>query len=71
MPTNTKVSSGEIQKSLAGVNYPADKQMLIKHAKDKNSNNDVISALNSLPDRAYTSSDDVSSELEIYMEEDE
>ena len=61
----TKSSTqADIQKSLAGLNYPANKQQVISYAKSKNASGDVVSALNGLPDREFTNSTDISSELE-------
>jgi hypothetical protein len=70
MATNTKVSPGEIQQALVGATFPADKQMLIKQAKDKGGNSDMVSALNGLPDRQYVSINDVVAELGADMEDD-
>ncbi len=64
MVTNTNVSSGEITSALAGVNYPAEKQILIKKGK-KHGSDDVVSALNGLPEKQYISESDVMMELGI------
>ena len=46
----TKANPVEVQKHLKGVDYPADKQELIQHAKQQKAAKDVISLLEKLPD---------------------
>jgi hypothetical protein len=57
------VSPIEIQKALGGVNYPAEKEGLIKNAEKKYANDDVLSALKDLPDKKYESPADVNKEV--------
>jgi hypothetical protein len=64
MVTNTNVSSNELKSALTGVNYPADKQTLLKRIK-KQGSDEIISALNGLPDRQYTDETDVLMELGV------
>ena len=45
-----KANPVEIQRHLKGVDYPADKQELIKHAKQQKADRDVLSLLEKLPD---------------------
>jgi hypothetical protein len=45
-----KANPVEIQKHLKGVDYPASKQELIKHAKKQKADNEVISILEKLPE---------------------
>lgn len=45
-----KANPVEIQKHLKGVDYPADKQELIKHAKKQGADREVISILEKLPE---------------------
>ena len=68
MTTNLKMSPTDIRKNLSGASYPADKQALIKHAKDKGAN-ELVGALNGLPDRQFTSAEDVSVTLGTDIEE--
>ena len=56
---NQKASPAEIQKHLGGVDYPASKQELIRHAKDQDAPEDVISVLNRVEDRSYDSPADL------------
>lgn len=54
------VSPAHIQKFLGGMDYPASKNDLVKHAKEKGADNSVISVLNELPSQEYNSAADVS-----------
>jgi Protein of unknown function (DUF2795) len=45
-----KANPVEIQRHLKGVDYPADKQELIKHAKQQKADREVLSLLEKLPD---------------------
>lgn len=60
----TKTSNPmEIQKALSGMQFPADKQQIINYAKSKGASGEIINAINGLPDRQYTNSEDISSEM--------
>lgn len=48
-----KVNPIQLQKHLKGVNYPAKKQDLIKHAKQQGADQDALSTLEQLPDEEY------------------
>jgi hypothetical protein len=50
----------QLQKYLGGVDYPTDKQTLLKTAKDQGADEDVIQTLESLPFDRYNSPNDVS-----------
>ena len=57
-------SPAQIQKSLNGVDYPASKSDLIKHANNnKDKNEEVMNVLNQLPDKHYNSPIDVTKEV--------
>jgi uncharacterized protein DUF2795 len=47
------VSPIDIQKALGGMDYPATKEELIKHAQDKGGDAEVIDALQKIEDREY------------------
>jgi hypothetical protein len=51
----------KVQKFLSGMDYPASKQDLIEHARKQNADQDVIEALEHLPDREYDGPNVVSS----------
>ena len=49
----------EIQKHLTGMDYPANKGDLVEHARGQNAPEEVVSVLESLPDRDYDKPTDV------------
>ncbi|MDQ1252078.1 MAG: hypothetical protein QG646_1193 [Euryarchaeota archaeon] len=53
----------EVQKALKNMNYPASKEDLTKHAKDREANRKVMQDLENLPEKQYTSAADVSKEF--------
>ena len=53
----------EVQKSLKNMNYPANKEDLVKHAKDREASDKVMQDIENLPDKEYTSAADVSKEF--------
>ncbi|GGU30962.1 DUF2795 domain-containing protein [Lentzea flava] len=53
----------EIQKNLAGVDYPVSKQQLIDKARDNGAGDDVLELLEKLPDRQYDGPNAVSAEV--------
>jgi hypothetical protein len=53
----------QVQKSLGGVDYPTEKASLVKHAKDKGADENVLHALNQMGDKTYHSPNDVSEEM--------
>ena len=57
------VSPIEIQKALGGVDYPANKDELVKNAENKDADDKVLSALKDLPDKKYESPADVNKEI--------
>ena len=58
-----KVNPIELQKALGGVDYPASKEDLVKHAEDKGADDDVLSFLRNVPDRNYETPADVNKEM--------
>ena len=55
-----KANPAVVEKYLAGVDYPANRQDLIKRARMNNADSDVMETLDSLPDQTYHSPIDVS-----------
>ena len=53
----------EVQRYLGGIDYPASKQTIIETAEDSGAGDDVLEALERLPERDYDDPTDVSSEL--------
>lgn len=52
-------STATIAQALSGIDFPANKNDLVEHAKRNNADNEVIQALNELPEEQYTSMADV------------
>ncbi|CAL9364253.1 MULTISPECIES: DUF2795 domain-containing protein [Streptomyces] len=50
----------ELQKALGGVDYPADRESLVKNAKEKGAKKEVIDELSSLKKDRFDGPDDVS-----------
>jgi hypothetical protein len=42
-----------VQKFLGGVNYPASKQDILRTARESGADEEVVDALNAIPDRQY------------------
>ncbi len=53
----------EVQKSLSGVDYPASKQSLIDHARGQGASEDILQALERIPDREYDGPNAVSEQI--------
>lgn len=53
----------QVQKFLGGVDYPTEKDSLVKHAKAKGADENVLHALNQMGDQTYHSPNDVSEEM--------
>jgi Protein of unknown function (DUF2795) len=47
------VSPIDIQKALGGIDYPATKEQIVKHAEDNGGGGDVVDALKKIEDREY------------------
>jgi hypothetical protein len=47
------VSPIDIQKALSGVDYPASKADIVKHAQEHGGDKEVLDALNGIEDREY------------------
>jgi hypothetical protein len=43
----------EMQKYLSGVDYPADRDTLVEHARKHGASDEVVQHLESLPNRSY------------------
>lgn len=53
----------QIQKFLGGVDYPASRDALLSSAKDSGADDNVLRALENIPDREYDSPTAVSSAI--------
>jgi hypothetical protein len=47
------VSPIDIQKALGGMDYPAKKEEIVKHAEQNGADDDVLTALRRIEDREY------------------
>jgi hypothetical protein len=47
------VSPIDIQKALGGMDYPARKEEIVKHAQEHGGDDDVVKALQGIEDREY------------------
>lgn len=52
----------EMQKFLAGVDYPCGRDQLVEHARNHGAGDEVIQRLQALPDRTYDGPNAVSAE---------
>jgi hypothetical protein len=50
----------KVQKFLSGVHYPATKQQLMDHAREKKADKDALDALQQIPDQQYGGPNEVS-----------
>jgi len=50
----------QVQKFLKGIDYPVNKQDLVKHAKQQGADENVCSTLDRLPDEEFETPADVS-----------
>ncbi len=64
-PSLAHLSAADLQVYLKGMDYPADKQNLITHARGMNAPEDVIAALELFSERTYQSAADVGAEFGI------
>jgi hypothetical protein len=57
------VSPAIVERYLAGMHYPAEKQKLVSNAQQKNAPGDVMNLINNLPDKTYNSPIDITKEI--------
>jgi Protein of unknown function (DUF2795) len=55
------VSPIDIQKALSGMDYPARKEDIVRHAEQNGADPEVLDALKKIPDREYEGPSGVSS----------
>lgn len=55
----TDINPIQLQKALAGINYPAGRDDVLNVARDNGADDDVITALKDLPDQSYSGPDQV------------
>jgi hypothetical protein len=57
------VSPAIVEKYLAGMHYPAEKQKLIDNAQNRDAPNEVLDLINKLPKKTYVSPIDITKEI--------
>lgn len=55
-----------VQKFLGGIRYPATKQQLMEHARGNQADDKALGTLRAMPEREYSSPDDVSQVIADY-----
>ena len=55
----------QVQKALGGMNYPAGKQEIVEHARQQGADEEVISALEQIPERQYDGPSGVQKEIDF------
>lgn len=55
-----KINPIEVQKYLSGIEYPADKQAIVDIAREQGADDQILSALEQLPDEQFETPADVS-----------
>ncbi|HEV3407668.1 MAG TPA: DUF2795 domain-containing protein [Gaiellaceae bacterium] len=55
----------QVQKALGGMDYPAGKQQILDHARQQGADQEVVSALEQIPDREYDGPSGVQKEIEF------
>lgn len=60
MASNQNPAPIEVEKYLAGIDYPVKKDQLVRHAQGRGAPDNVCSILDKLPSREYRSPTDVS-----------
>ena len=63
LSSKTSVSAADVHRYLGGIDYPASKMEMIDYARDKGADDEVIEALNLLPEIEYEGPTDVSREI--------
>lgn len=53
------VSASEVEKYVAGVDFPTDRDGLIQHVRDQNAPNEVLDLMDRFPDQEYATVADV------------
>lgn len=62
-----QASVTEVQSILGNVKYPANKKQIIDEARRQNISGDTMQTLENIPNREYSSSDDVVNEFEGFQ----
>ena len=60
-----KVNPIQVEKALVGMNYPARKQDIVEPAREKGADENIMSALEQIPDREYDGPSGVQKEIDF------
>jgi hypothetical protein len=60
-----KVNPIQVQKALGGMDYPAGKEEILEHARQQGADQEVIAALEEIPDREYDGPSGVQKEIDF------
>lgn len=58
-PGHGKVSASEIERFIGGIDFPANKQDLVKQARSNDAPQEVLDVMEDFPDRKYNDAADV------------
>ena len=58
-----QVNPIQVQKFLGGINYPAGKDEIVRHAEGQGADENILSVLRQIPDRQYDGPNAVSHEI--------
>ncbi len=67
----TKVNPARVQKILKGVNYPLSKEDILTRARAVNADEEILSALEQLPNQTFETPADINQALEMPEEKAE
>ena len=59
MPLARQSSTHDVARTLAGIDFPADKNKVINYARQHQANEDLVEVLEKLPNEQYTSMADI------------
>jgi hypothetical protein len=60
---NSQPNPIDVQRHLAGVDYPADRDALVQAAKDNGADDQLVQKLEQIPERTYSGPDKVTEAL--------
>jgi hypothetical protein len=58
-----RTSMADVQHSLGGIDFPKNKNEIVKYAQEHGASSEIISDLQQLPDRTYNNAADVAQEF--------
>lgn len=71
IPPMAHPTAVQVQKFLGGLDYPADKEKIVAHARSRGADATMLEALQGIPDKKYATPADVNAELGGGGEEEE